>query len=90
MAKKDPVTDTVTIDLDGELFTFPADQDDWPTGAIVAAGRVSTGGAAYDEVVEFLLGPEQWNRLKMLPFRQFKAFLAKFSEAMESLNGGQS
>ena len=43
--------DDVVIELDGQAFSFPRDQDDWPTGAIVAAGRVSTGRAQYDEVV---------------------------------------
>ena len=46
----------VVVDLDGELFSFPKDQDDWPTGAIVAAGRVQSGRAQYDDVVECLLG----------------------------------
>jgi hypothetical protein len=78
----------VTIELAGQAFTFPRDQDDWPTGAIVAAGRVSTGRAQYDEVVECLLGEDQWAVLKLLPFRHFKEFLRLFSEAMDDVNGG--
>lgn len=90
MAKKadetsaaDPV---VVIDLDGELFSFPRDQDEWPIGAIVAAGRVASGRSQYDDVVECLLGSEQWSRLKLLPFRNFKTFLKLFSEAMDEIN----
>ena len=82
-AAADPM---VLIDLDGEAFTFPRDQDDWPTGAIVAAGRVAAGRAAYDEVVEYLLGEAQWDRLKRLPFRSFKEFLRLFSAAMDDIN----
>ena len=78
--------DDVVIVLDGQAFSFPRDQDDWPTGAIVAAGRVSTGRAQYDEVVECLLGEDQWARLKLLPFRSFKDFLKLFSEAMDDIN----
>ena len=78
----DPV---ITIELDGEKFSFPRDQDDWPTGAIVAAGRVSAGRAQYDDVVEKLLGEEQWNRLSLMSFRQFKEFLKLFSEAMDGI-----
>jgi hypothetical protein len=77
----DPV---VTIKLGGDTFTFPRDQDDWPTGAIVAAGRVASGRAQYDEVVECLLGVDQWSALKLLPFRQFKEFLELFSKSMDS------
>ena len=76
----------VTIELAGQSFLFPRDQDDWPTGAIVAAGRVASGRSQYDEVVECLLGPEQWDRLKLLPFRQFKEFLGLFSASMETAN----
>jgi len=74
----------VTIELAGQSFVFPRDQDDWPTGAIVAAGRVASGRAQYDEVVECLLGPEQWGRLTLLPFRAFKEFLSLFSASMDS------
>lgn len=77
----DPV---VTIELGGQSFTFPRDQDDWPTGAIVAAGRVASGRSHYDEVVECLLGTEQWAALKLLPFRQFKQFLEEFSKSMDT------
>lgn len=77
----------VVIDLGGELFSFPKDQDDWPIGAIVAAGRVASGRSNYDDVVECLLGAQQWERLKLLPFRQFKAFLQRFSAAMDEING---
>lgn len=91
MPKKPESTETsealVTIELAGQAFTFPRDQDDWPTGAIVAAGRVSTGRAQYDEVVECLLGEDQWAVLKLLPFRHFKEFLRLFSEAMDDVNG---
>lgn len=76
----------VTIELAGQSFLFPRDQDDWPTGAIVAAGRVASGRSQYDEVVECLLGPEQWDRLKLLPFRQFKEFLGLFSASMDTAN----
>ena len=76
----------VTIELAGQSFLFPRDQDDWPTGAIVAAGRVASGRGQYDEVVECLLGPEQWDRLKLLPFRQFKEFLGLFSASMDTAN----
>jgi hypothetical protein len=76
----------VVIDLDGELFSFPRDQDDWPIGAIVAAGRVASGRNNYDDVVECLLGEEQWERLKLLPFRNFKQFLALFSASMDEIN----
>jgi len=75
----DPV---VTIELGGQAFTFPRDQDEWPTGAIVAAGRVASGRSQYDEVVECLLGDEQWAALKLLPFKDFKTFLELFSAAM--------
>ena len=75
----DPV---VTIELGGQPFTFPRDQDEWPTGAIVAIGRVASGRAQYDEVVECLLGADQWDALKLLPFRQFKEFIELFSAAM--------
>ena len=92
MPKKPDTTEAlealVTIELAGQAFTFPSDQDDWPTGAIVAAGRVSSGRAQYDEVVECLLGEDQWTALKLLPFRQFKEFLRLFSEAMDNVNGG--
>jgi len=91
MPKKPDTTETsealVTIELAGQVFTFPRDQDDWPTGAIVAAGRVSNGRAQYDEVVECLLGEDQWTVLKLLPFRHFKEFLRLFSEAMDDVNG---
>jgi hypothetical protein len=89
MPKKAEITDEtlVTITLDGHEFTFPRDQDDWPTGAIVAAGRVASGRAQYDEVVECLIGAEQWAALKLLPFRQFKEFLRLFSQAMDDVNG---
>ena len=83
----DSADQMVVVDLDGELFSFPKDQDDWPTGAIVAAGRVQSGRAQYDDVVECLLGEEQWLRLKKLPFRQFKKFLSLFSQAMDEING---
>ena len=76
----------VSIELAGQSFVFPRDQDDWPTGAIVAAGRVASGRSQYDEVVECLLGPEQWDRLKLLPFRQFKEFLGLFSASMDNSN----
>lgn len=76
----------VLIELEGEAFTFPRDQDEWPTAAIVAAGRVRSGRAAYTDVVECLLGEEQWNRLQKLPFRCFKEFLRLFSEAMDDVN----
>ena len=75
----DPV---VTIELGGQAFTFPRDQEEWPTGAIVAAGRVASGRSQYDEVVECLLGSEQWTALKLLPFKDFKTFLELFSAAM--------
>jgi hypothetical protein len=92
MPKKPDSTETsealVTIELAGQAFTFPRDQDDWPTGAIVAAGRVSSGRAQYDEVVECLLGEDQWAVLKLLPFRHFKEFLQLFSKAMDDVNGG--
>lgn len=84
-AEQDPM---VTIELGGQEFSFPRDQDDWPTGAIVAAGRVASGRSHYDEVVECLLGPEQWAQLKLLPFRQFKEFLAAFSAAMDAEYAG--
>ena len=86
MAKKvetelvvDPI---VTITVGGVDFTFPRDQDDWPTGAIVAAGRVASGRSQYDDVVECLLGVEQWQALKLLPFKNFKEFLEAFSKSM--------
>jgi hypothetical protein len=92
MPKKPDTTDApealVTIELAGQIFTFPRDQDEWPTGAIVAAGRVTSGRSQYDEVVECLLGEEQWDRLKLLPFRQFKEFLGLFSASMDDVNGG--
>jgi hypothetical protein len=76
----------VVLEVDGQEFHFPRDQDDWPTGAIVAAGRVRDGRATYDEVVECLLGDEQWSQLKLLPWRSFKEFLKLFSEAMDEMN----
>ncbi len=90
MAKKTetpaPGEDTVVVELHGERFSWPADQDDWPTGAIVAAGRVASGRATYDDVVASLLGEEQWARLAKMPFRHFKEFLQLFSAAMERHN----
>lgn len=80
----------VVIEVEDQLFTFPRDQDDWPTGAIVAAGRVATGRAQYDDVVECLLGAEQWTRLVKLPFRSYKEFLRLFSKAMDEINGADS
>jgi GH15 family glucan-1,4-alpha-glucosidase len=45
MPKKPDTTEAlealVTIELAGQVFTFPRDQDDWPTGAIVAAPTTS-------------------------------------------------
>jgi hypothetical protein len=72
----------VKIELGGQTFTFPRDQDEWPTGAFVAIGRVASGRSQYDEVVECLLGADQWTALKLLPFRQFKEFVELFSDAM--------
>jgi hypothetical protein len=89
MAKKtddDTQDPMIVIELDGELFSFPRDQDDWPTGSIVAASRVQSGRATYDEVVEALLGETQWARLKMLPFRSYKEFLKAFSANMDEIN----
>jgi hypothetical protein len=89
MAKKTddtPEDPMIVIDLEGQLFAFPRDQDEWPTGSIVAASRVQSGRATYDEVVEALLGEEQWKRLKMLPFRQYKEFLRLFSANMDEIN----
>lgn len=88
MAKKTDQPDPmVVIELGGQLFSFPSDQDEWPTGAIIAAARVASGRCQYDDVVEALLGEEQWGRLKMLPFKDFKAFLQEFSAAMDRMNG---
>jgi hypothetical protein len=81
----DPI---VTIDLDGGSFFFPRDQDEWPTGAILAAARVQSGRAEYDDVVEALLGADQWARLTLLPFREWKKFLRSFSDAMDEINAG--
>lgn len=90
MPKKSTVTTDpdpwVLIELDGQSFTFPRDRDEWPTAAIVMSGRVRVGRAVYTDVVELLLGEEQWNRLQKLPFRCFKEFLRLFSEAMDDGN----
>jgi hypothetical protein len=45
MAKKTddtPEDPMIVIDLEGQLFAFPRDQDEWPTGSIVAASRVQS------------------------------------------------
>jgi hypothetical protein len=94
MPKKDiETTDTtpdplVVIELDGGSFSFPRDQDEWPTGAILAAARVQSGRAEYDDVVQALLGADQWGRLNLLPFREWKKFLRSFSDAMDEINAG--
>ena len=91
MAKKDkaaePVDSTVVIDVAGVQFSFPRDQDDWPTGAILAAGDISQGRAEYKDVIRLLLGADQWARIEAVPFRDYKEFLRLFSEAMDELNG---
>lgn len=88
MAKKDKPTDPfVIIEVGGVEFSFPRNQDDWPTRAIIASARVSSGNAQYYDVVECLLGPDQWGKLNAMPFRVFKEFLGLFSAAMDEMNG---
>ena len=87
MPKKDETPNPLfEIGLAGQVFTFPRDQDEWPTEAILLAGRVSDGRAEYNDVIEALLGTDQWKRLVALPFRQFKEFLREFSSAMDEIN----
>jgi hypothetical protein len=87
MPKKDETPNQLfEIALAGQVFAFPRDQDEWPTEAILLAGKVSDGRAEYNDVIEAVLGPDQWKRLVALPWRQFKEFLGEFSAAMDEIN----
>lgn len=83
MAKKaDDVTDPlVVVEFNGHSFSFPRDQEDWPTRAIIAASR-----RQFDAVVEHVLGPSQWDVLMTVAapaYKQFMSFLQVFAEAVE-------
>ena len=88
MAKKsDPdqlkpeVSLLVVLEFNGHSFSFPRDQEDWPTRAIIAASR-----RQYDAVVEHVLGPGQWEVLMNVAaptYRQFMEFLTVFADAVE-------
>ena len=75
------VNPVVLIEYNGHSFTFPRDQEDWPTRAIIAASR-----RQYDAVVEHVLGPAQWDLLMTAAapaYRQFMEFLKLFADAVE-------
>ncbi|MEX0687706.1 MAG: hypothetical protein WD072_03440 [Pirellulales bacterium] len=77
-AKNSPL---VQLEYNGHTFTFPRDQEDWATRAIIAATRKQ-----YDQVVEYVLGREQWDLLMNVAapaYRQFMEFLTLFAEAVE-------
>jgi hypothetical protein len=83
MAKKvetetpDPL---VTVEFNGHSFSFPRDQEEWPTLAIIAASRKQ-----YDGVVEHLLGTAQWDTLTKFAapaYRQFMEFLQLFADTV--------
>ena len=85
MAKKpDPepeVSLLVSLEFNGHTFTFPRDQENWPTRAIIAASR-----RQYDAVVEHVLGPGQWEVLMGAAaptYRQFMEFLSVFADTVD-------
>ena len=84
MAKKTDETlpdPLVVIEFNGHTFSFPRDQEDWPTRAIIAASR-----RKFDEVVEHVLGSAQWEVLMSTAapaYKQFMEFLALFADAVE-------
>lgn len=70
----------VEVDYNGHTFTFPREQEEWPTKAILAASR-----RQYDAVVEHVLGPEQWDRLLTVAapaYKQFMEFLSLFADTV--------
>lgn len=70
----------VVIEFNGHTFTFPRDQEDWPTRAIIAASRKQ-----YDQVVENVLGAAQWDLLMNVAapaYKQFMEFLKVFADAV--------
>lgn len=83
MAKKaaqetpDPL---VVLEFNGHTFTFPRDQEEWPTKAIIAASR-----RQYDAVVEHVLGSAQWELLVGVvapAYKQFMEFLSVFADTV--------
>ena len=71
----------VELEFNGHTFTFPRDQEDWPTRAIIAASRKQ-----YDAVVEHVLGAAQWDLLMGVAapaYRQFMDFLTAFADIVE-------
>lgn len=84
MAKKtdEPTPDPlVVIEFNGHTFSFPRDQEDWPTRAIIAASR-----RKFDEVVEYVLGAAQWDVLMSAAapaYKQFMEFLQVFADTVE-------
>lgn len=82
MAKKVDETPSpvVTVEFNGYTFSFPRDQEEWPTLAIIAASR-----RQYDAVVEHLLGTAQWNTLTKVAapaYKQFMEFLKVFGDTV--------
>lgn len=70
----------VAVEFNGQTFSFPRDQEDWPTRAIIAASRKQ-----YDAVVEHVLGPTQWEVLMSAAapsYKQFMEFLSVFADAV--------
>lgn len=82
MPKKDEAPNPlVTLDFNGHTFTFPRDQEKWPTRAIIAATR-----RQYDAVVEHVLGKAQWDVLMDTAapsYEQFMDFLKDFADVVE-------
>lgn len=81
-AKKDETTPDplVVVEFNGHTFSFPRDQEDWPTRAIIAASR-----RKFDEVVEHVLGPSQWELLMSIAapaYKQFMEFLTVFADTV--------
>jgi len=77
-ATPDPL---VVIEFNGHTFSFPRDQEEWPTRAIIAASR-----RKFDEVVEHVLGAAQWDVLMSTAapaYRQFMDFLKVFADTVE-------
>ena len=79
--KPDTVPDPlVVIEFNGHTFSFPRDQEDWPTLAIISASR-----RQYDAVVENLLGTAQWDLLTKVAapaYKQFMEFLKIFGDTV--------
>lgn len=82
MPKKvdDTPSPVVTVEFNGHLFSFPRDQEEWPTLAIISASR-----RQYDAVVEHLLGAAQWDLLTKVAapaYKQFMDFLKIFGDTV--------